>query len=76
MPASGDYREEDNRIGFFLTDNGGMFIAGMVYLGWSDSQPTAFDAFDDITPLAVAVPPTNGTMLSVAQAANVPGSAK
>lgn len=72
----GGSRETDDRIGFFLTDNAGVFVAGMVHLGWVDEQPAAYDAFNSITPLAVAIPPTNGTMLSVAQAANTPGIAK
>jgi hypothetical protein len=59
-----------------LTDNGGMFVAGMVYLGWTDRQPAAYDSFNEIPPIAIAIPPTNGTALSVAQAASVPGSAK
>lgn len=70
------HRENDDSIGFFLTDNGGMFIAGMIHLGWVDAQPAAFSAFDEITPLAIALPPTNGTALTVAQASNAPGIAK
>jgi hypothetical protein len=66
-------RELDDRVGFFLTDNGGMFIAGMVYLGHTNVQPSAFSPFDSITPLAIAVPPTNGTALSVAEAVRAPG---
>lgn len=66
----------DDRVGFFLSINGGVFIAGMVYLGWADSQPSAYNAFDAITPLTVAIQATNGTALSVAQASNMPGAAK
>jgi hypothetical protein len=29
----------DDRVGFFLSLNGGVFIAGMIYLGWAESQP-------------------------------------
>ena len=68
--------EQDNRVGFFLSVNGGVFVAGMVYLGWVDSPPSAFSAFDAITPIAIAVPATNGTALSVAIAATTPGTAK
>jgi len=68
--------ETDDRVGFFLSVNGGVFIAGMVYLGQADSQPSAFNAFDVITPLSVAIPATNGTALSVAIAAKMPGAAK
>jgi len=68
--------ETDPALGLFLTDNGGMFIAGMVHLGWAVKQPAGYSPFDTITPLAVAIPPTNGTALSVAVAANTPGIAR
>lgn len=67
---------KDSRVGFFLSVNGGVFVAGMIYLGWVNSTPAAFSAFNAITPLAVAVPPTNGTAYSVSVAASTPGIAK
>jgi hypothetical protein len=68
--------EQDSRAGFFLSVSSGVFVAGMVYLGWVDSPPPAFSAFNAITPIAIAVPATNGTALSVSIAASTPGIAK
>jgi len=56
---------KDNRIGFFLTDNPGSLTAGMVYRG-GPPPASAFAAFNGITPLVVAIPPTNGTFQSCA----------
>jgi hypothetical protein len=67
---------QDSRIGFFLSASSGGFVAGMVHLGWVDSPPSAYSAFDAITPIAIAVPATNGTALSVSIAASTPGTAK
>jgi len=61
----------DDRIGFFLTDSPGTLTAGMIYRG-EKSSPTAFEAFDSITPLMVAVPPTSGTFKSCAVIASLP----
>jgi FAD/FMN-containing dehydrogenase len=66
----------DKHAGFFLTSASGMFVAGFVYLGWQSTTPAAYGAFSSITPLAVAVPITNGTASSVSIAANAPGTAK
>ncbi|PQE17815.1 6-hydroxy-D-nicotine oxidase protein [Rutstroemia sp. NJR-2017a BVV2] len=66
----------DKHAGFFLTSASGMFVAGFVYLGWQSTTPAAYSAFSSITPLAVAVPITNGTASSVSIAANAPGTAK
>jgi hypothetical protein len=68
--------ETDDKIGFFLTANSGFFVVGMIYLGSQDSKPLAFEAFDGITPINVAVPGTNGTALSVAKACNIPHKVK
>jgi hypothetical protein len=68
--------ESDDKIGFFLSVSSGFFVAGMIYLGSQDSKPPAFEAFDGITPINVAVPETNGTALSVAQACNIPHKVK
>lgn len=62
---------KDNRIGFFLTDTPATFTAGMIFRGGLPS-PDAFKAFDSITPLVVAVPPTNGTFESCAITASLP----
>ena len=61
----------DDRIGFFLTDNVGTLTAGMIYRG-GPSSPNVFKAFDHITPLTVAGPPTNGTFKSCAVVASSP----
>ncbi|PQE25321.1 6-hydroxy-D-nicotine oxidase protein [Rutstroemia sp. NJR-2017a BBW] len=66
----------DKHAGFFLTSASGIFVAGFVYLGWQSTTPAAYSAFSSITPLAVAVPITNGTASSVSIAANAPGTAK
>ena len=58
--------EEDDRMGFFLTVQPNMLIAGMLYRGKAPS-PSAFDAFDSIEPMAIAMPDTMGTQHSLAQ---------
>jgi len=65
----------DDRIGFFLSVNAGFLVAGMVYRG-ETGFPDVFHAFDDITPMMVAVPETMGTQLSAARAASMTGAAK
>jgi len=60
----------DDRIGFFLSDSPGTFVAGMIYRG-SEVSPNAYKAFDNITPLLVALPPTNRTFQSCAIAASL-----
>ena len=62
----------DDRIGYFLTDNPSTLTAGMVYRG-DPSSSNPFKAFDNITPLVVAVPPTHGTYKSCAVIASFPG---
>ena len=68
--------EADENVGFFLSVNNGGLVAGFIYLGWQDAQPDVFKIFDDIEPVVIAVPPTNGTALSVADASSNPGFAK
>jgi hypothetical protein len=68
--------DEDDRIGFFLSINTGFFVAGMLYRGECTAAPSVFHAFDDITPMAVPVPETKGTQLSVTQAASIEGKFK
>ncbi|KAK0101363.1 hypothetical protein ONS95_006538 [Cadophora gregata] len=68
--------ETDDRIGFFLTCTGDFFVAGMLYLGWTASPVTAFKTFDEITPVMVTVPETNGTASSVAAAVSMNEAAK
>jgi hypothetical protein len=70
MNATGQIEEamlQDNRIGFFLSDAPGSLTAGMVYRG-GPPPASAFQAFDGITPLLVAIPPTNGDFHSGALA--------
>ena len=67
--------DEDDRIGFFLSAYSDFLIAGMLYRQWSDFPPV-FHAFDDIEPLAVPVPETNGTQFSAAGAASMSTKAK
>ena len=66
----------DDRIGFFLTCTGSSFVAGMLHLGWTDSPVPAFKAFDEITPMMVTVPATNGTASPVAAAVSMNEPAK
>ena len=68
--------EEDDRIGFFLSINAGFFVAGMLYRGESTTAPSVFSAFDDIAPMTIAVPDTNGTQLSLAKASSMEGKIK
>lgn len=39
---------------------------GFIYAEPAAARPAAFDAFASITPLASAVPPTNGTLATIA----------
>ncbi|KAH7395894.1 hypothetical protein BKA64DRAFT_72190 [Cadophora sp. MPI-SDFR-AT-0126] len=68
--------ETDDRVGFFLTCTGNSFVAGMLYLGWTDLPVPAFKAFNEIKPMMVIVPKTNGTAGSVAAAINMNEAAK
>ena len=68
--------EDDGRIGFFLSVNPGFLIAGMLYRGECTASPSVFHVFDDITPMTIAVPPTNGTQLSAAKASSMEGKIK
>lgn len=56
------------RLGFFLTVNPTSLVAGMLHCGWATTRPEGFSAFDDIKPVATAIPETNGTQKSSAQA--------
>ena len=40
-------------------------VVGFVYTESAPRRPAAFAEFDNLTPLAVAVPPTNGTMVTL-----------
>ena len=57
--------DSDPQMGFFLSVKVDMLVAGMLYLG---GPPPAdpFKAFDDIQPMATAVPETEGTQHSCA----------
>jgi hypothetical protein len=68
--------EEDDRIGFFLSINVGVFVAGMLYRGQPTSAPSVFKVFDDITPVATPFPESHGTQLSIAKAFNMAGKKK
>lgn len=39
----------------------------LIYSEPVENTPTAFSLFQSITPVAVAVPPVNGTLLSISQ---------
>ena len=39
----------------------------LIYSEPAENTPTAFSPFQSITPVAVAVPPVNGTLLSISQ---------
>lgn len=68
--------EEDDRIGFFLSINTSFFVAGLLYMGGCTTSPSVFSIFNDIVPMATAVPETNGTQLSAAKALNIEGKMK
>ena len=63
---------EDNRIGLFVSDNQGSFTVGTLYRGSTNPPSSTFQAFDDITPLSILIPPTNGTFESCAIDLNYP----
>ncbi|PVH92286.1 FAD-binding domain-containing protein [Periconia macrospinosa] len=67
--------DKDDKIGFFLSVATGTLTAGMLYREWTDF-PSVFRAFDDIPVLMEAVPPTNGTQLSVAKVTAIENIAK
>ena len=56
--------DTDDKVGFFLTTTPNSLIAGMLYREWTTTRPEAFAPFDDIKPMKVATPDTNGTQLS------------
>tara|TARA_R110002033_G_scaffold105432_1_gene152676 strand:- start:155 stop:445 length:291 start_codon:yes stop_codon:yes gene_type:complete len=68
--------ETDDRIGFFLTCTGDLFVAGMLHLGWTYSPVSAFKASNEITLLMVTVPEMDGTTSSVAAAVSMNEPAK
>jgi hypothetical protein len=59
---------EDDKAGFFLTTTPNSLVAGMLYRDWVESRPTIFAPFDNIMPISVVVPETNGTEESSALA--------
>ena len=60
--------EDDHNIGLFLTVAAGFLVAGFIYRGKSSEAPSAYKAFESITPISVAIPDTQGTQLSVSKA--------
>ena len=65
----------DDKIGFFLSVAPTSFTAGMLYRGEA-KFPAVFKAFDGIPILMEAVPPTNGTKLSLAKVTAIDSIAK
>ncbi|CZR54640.1 uncharacterized protein PAC_04524 [Phialocephala subalpina] len=63
--------EKDDRIGLFLSINPGFLVAGLLYKGQVSGTPSAFKVFDDIAPMAVPLPETQGTQFSVAKASTM-----
>jgi hypothetical protein len=51
----------DDKAGFFLTTTPASLVAGMVYRDWPKTRPAAFAPFDNLKPLSVVTPETNGT---------------
>ncbi|KAF2029414.1 hypothetical protein EK21DRAFT_89824 [Setomelanomma holmii] len=66
---------KDDNTGFFLSTTPTILVTGMLYKEWVDARPNAFAPFDDITPVSVPIPETNGTQYSsaVAQTMNQVG---
>ncbi|KAF8861918.1 FAD-binding domain-containing protein [Acephala macrosclerotiorum] len=63
--------EKNNRIGLFLSINPGFLVAGMLYKGQVSGTPSAFNVFDEITPMTVPLPETQGTQFSVVMASTM-----
>jgi hypothetical protein len=68
--------ESDDRIGFFLSVNAGFLVVGMLYRGECTTPPSVFNAFEEISPMTIAVPETNGTQLSATKALAMEGKIK
>ncbi len=61
--------ETDPNLGLFTNFNQGFVAVGLIYRGTPTERPQAFRAFYDLTSLiSTVLPPTNGTLLSLAQA--------
>lgn len=56
--------EGDDRIGFFFAINTNFLVAGMLYRRGT-SFPDIFHVFDSMKPIAIPIPETNGTHLSL-----------
>ena len=67
---------QDDKLGFFLMVKPTCFVAGLLYRGHTTTITSGFAAIDSLTPIAVPVPPTNGTQLSCAQACAMSNKAK
>jgi hypothetical protein len=65
--------ESDPKASFLMqgTAAQGIFLAAFLYAEWT-SQPAVFAPFANVTPLATFLPPTNGTILTLSQAFNIP----
>ncbi|RAL10134.1 FAD-binding oxidoreductase [Aspergillus homomorphus CBS 101889] len=65
--------EEDPKIGLFTTFNNGFVAVGLLYGDHPAEAPKAFEPFQTLKSLvATALPFTNGTLLSLAQAMGHP----
>ncbi|KAK2762643.1 hypothetical protein FQN54_000816 [Arachnomyces sp. PD_36] len=61
--------ENDFKIGLFTNFNQGFVAVGLLYGDTPTERPLAFKSFDNLTSLmTTALPTTNGTLLSLAQA--------
>ena len=58
--------DEDDKICFYLTTTPNSLVAIMLYRGHTAARPEAFAPLDDIKPVAVPTPETNGTQMSFA----------
>lgn len=63
----------DDRIGIFVSDTPGSITAGMLYRGSESPPGGAFEAFEGIAPLVIAIPPTIGTFQACAVALSLAG---
>lgn len=61
--------EKDPKIGLFTNFNQGFVAVGILYADNPIERPPVFEPFYNLTSLMTTVlPPTNGTLLSLAQA--------
>lgn len=60
--------ETDPKLGLFTNFNQGFVAVGLLYGDTPTERPAAFKSFDNLSLISTALPTTNGTLLSLAQA--------